>query len=46
MNTDIERWKSDGNLPATIERTEREKTDLLAIVSTLENEHSIRFGRC
>ncbi|KAH6705677.1 hypothetical protein EV126DRAFT_173202 [Verticillium dahliae] len=46
LTTDIDRWNRDKNLPATVERAEREERDLLAILSDLEGQHHIRVYHC
>ncbi|KAK4148710.1 hypothetical protein C8A00DRAFT_19504, partial [Chaetomidium leptoderma] len=39
MMADIERWRRDGNRPATIERTEYDLDGLQRSISDLQNQH-------
>ena len=40
MTADIERWKRDGNRPATIERTKSNAAEILASLSRMVEEHN------
>ncbi|KAL2150588.1 hypothetical protein VTH82DRAFT_7151 [Thermothelomyces myriococcoides] len=42
MAEDIERWRSEGNRRATIEKTEREMMELNLQIHQLQTEHEIR----
>ncbi|KAL2257312.1 hypothetical protein VTK26DRAFT_341 [Humicola hyalothermophila] len=39
MTADIERWRREGNRPATVEKTEREATTLRGVISQLLKQH-------
>jgi len=39
MTTDLERWKRDGNRPATVEKTESDVVRLQYLVSQLRRQH-------
>ncbi|KAK4232877.1 hypothetical protein C8A03DRAFT_19932 [Achaetomium macrosporum] len=39
MMTDIERWRREGDHPATVEKTERELTALQCAISTFRERH-------
>ncbi|PTB65536.1 hypothetical protein BBK36DRAFT_1120818 [Trichoderma citrinoviride] len=42
MVKDVERWRSEGNRSATIERTEGEMATVREQICAMENEHALR----